>query len=107
MFLAAQPDGLVQIQIERVGNIEETCKANRAIACRFVALNLLMFEAQPLREVGLCVTTGDASFDEEVGQFAERVQFQCRYLLRFQRLVFCQLLAQVSQLRSMPSRMAR
>ena len=49
--------------------------------------------------VGLRVTTSDASFDEEVGQFAERVQFQCRYLLRFQRLVFCQLLAQVSQLR--------
>src|SRR4029450_2277175 len=99
MLLAAQSDGLVQIQIERAGDIEKTCKANRAIACGFLALNLLMFESQPLREVGLRVTTSDTSFDEEVGQFAERVQFQYRYLLRFQRLVFCHLLAQVSQLR--------
>ena len=45
MFLVAQSDGFVQIQIERAGNIEETGKANRATACRFVALNLLMFES--------------------------------------------------------------
>ena len=71
MCLAAESDGLVQIQIEGLGNIEETCKAHRAIACCFVALNLLMFELQPLSEVGLRVTTSNASFDEEVGQFTE------------------------------------
>jgi hypothetical protein len=46
------------------------------IAGGFIALELLRFEAQSLGELGLGVATRNAGFDEEVGQFTQRMQFE-------------------------------
>jgi len=59
-----------------MGNLQETSKADGVIPGRFIALELLWLEVEPLGELGLSIATGNAGFDEEVRQFTQRMEFK-------------------------------